>query len=523
MARQQSSRSPSDQAARFYALYPSNQRSSGRFDPKNGKMHTEYRGLTTEDFLKHLRGEQGMGAVPILDDDTCAWAALDIDNHDQEDDIPIGPVDAKIAELKLPLIACRSKSGGIHAYMFLAKSQPASKIRALMSKWAAELGHAGCEIFPKQSKLAENKGKKQLGNWINLPYLGSNETVRYAYRGGKKLDLESFLTAAEKLKVGDEELATLMGADHSEAPPCVQKMFQQGVASGNRNEALYTITVYFRKADPDNVEKRALDANSSVFTKPLARAEAARTIASAARPDYRYRCNEEPNRSLCDRDACVKRKFGINRDEHELLIAKDSLPMFGELRKYKTEPVRWEILIDGVKVGNIATDDLLDFRRMRQIIAERLTKVVPMVKNVEWERILQPLMAVAVIIEAPDDASVTGVIRSRLVEFASKTELNKTDTPIKERVALIRGLPIVIKQDGEPCVAFRAQDFISFLKRTKSEELKGTNLWFAVRELGVGHTKVRAGEHNINVWYMPVEQILKGKQDVDAPKFNPGL
>lgn len=516
-------KSPSDQAARFYNLYPSNQRSSGRFDPKNGKMHTEYRGLTTEDLLKHLRGEQGMGAVPILDDDTCSWAALDFD-HDGDEDIPIAPIEAKITELKLPLLPCRSKSGGVHCYLFLAKAQPASKIRAIMSKWAQALGHAGCEVFPKQAKMAtDGKGKKQLGNWINLPYLGSDETVRYGFKGGKKLSLEQFLTAAEKLRLGDDELAALMGSDHSNAPPCAQKMFQQGVASGNRNEALYTITVYLRKSDPDNVEKRAFDANSSVFTKPLPRPEAARTISSASRESMGYRCNEEPNRSLCDRDLCVKRKFGINRDEHELLLAKDSLPAFTELRKYKTEPIRWELIIDGMKVGNIATEDLLDFREMRRVIAERLTKVVPLIKNVEWERILQPLMASAVIIEAPDDASVTGVIRSRLIEFASKTELNKKDTPVKDRIALVRGLPIVIQQDGEPCVAFRAQDFISFLKRTKSEELKGTNLWFAIRELGVGHTKCRAGDKNLNVWYMPVTEILKEKTDAEPAKFSPGL
>lgn len=520
-------KSPSDLAQRFYNLYPANQRSSGRFDPKSSKPFTEYKALTVEDYRKHITGEMGVGAVPIQDTDACEWAALDIDNHEQEDDIPIGPIDEKITRLKLPLVPCRSKSGGVHVYLFLTKPQPASKVRALMARWSADLGYAGCEVFPKQARLATQKKEgqdvKQLGNWINLPYLGGDETIRYAFKGGKKLTLEEFLHHAERSRVTEDEFRALLTADLSDAPPCVQKMFQQGVASGNRNEALYTITVYLRKSDPENVEKRALEANAAVFAKPLPRPEAARTVASASRPDYRYRCNEEPNRSLCDRDTCVKRKFGISKDEHELLNAVGALPLFSELRKYLTEPVRWELVIDGVKVANIPTDDLLDFRRVRELIAERLTKVVPMIKNVEWERILQPLMQTAVVIEAPDDASVTGVIRSRLVEFASKTELNKRDTPVKDRIALVRGLPIVIQQDGEACVAFRAQDFISFLKRTKSEELKGTNLWFAVRELGVGHTKVRAGDHNLNVWYMPVAEILKGKQDVEPTKFNPGL
>lgn len=532
MARKQEQKNPSlsDNAGRMYNLFTGNTRGHGLFIVATGRTVTEHRGLVVEDIMKHLRGERSVGPIPILDDDSCHFAAIDIDNHGHEEDIPIGPIDAKIAEAKLPLIACRTKSGGVHVYFFLEKPQPALRVKSLMARWNAQLDfdrfdvRGRTEIFPKQGKLATTKdGTKQLGNYINLPYFAAEETQRYAFRGGRKLSLEEFLAAAERMRVDDTGFRVLLSADHSEAPPCVQKMFQQGVASGYRNEALYSITVYFRKADPSNVETRALDANATIFQKPLARAEAARTITSAARPDYKYRCNEEPNRSLCDREACVKRKFGISRDEHELLLAKDALPLFRELRRYATEPVRWELLINDVRVSNIATDDLLDFKRVRQLIAERLTKVVPLIKNVEWERILQPLMDSAVVVEAPDDASVTGVIRSRLIEFASKTELNKKDTPVKERVALVRGLPIVIQQDGEACVAFRAQDFIAFLKRTKSEELKGTNLWFAVKELGVGHTKVRAGDHNMNVWYMPVEEILKEKHEAEKVQFKPGL
>jgi hypothetical protein len=55
---------------------------------------------------------------------------------------------------------------------------------------------------------------------------------------------------------------------------------------------------------------------------------------------------------------------------------------------------------------------------------------------------------------------------------------------------------------------FRAQDFVNYLKRTKSEELKGVNLWFAVKDIGVEHKRVRAGEENINIWYIPVKQVI---------------
>ena len=155
---------------RFYKLYQSNGRSVGKFDPKTGKMHTAYQQPTPEDFRLHLRGTDGVGCVPILDDNTCTWAAIDIDNHGQDEDIPIGPVDEKITLNSLPLIACRSKSGGIHCYIFFSDPQPASKVRSLLEEFARLVGYAGSEIFPKQAVLrAGQDGTKQLGNWINLP------------------------------------------------------------------------------------------------------------------------------------------------------------------------------------------------------------------------------------------------------------------------------------------------------------------------------------------------------------------
>ena len=66
-------------------------------------------------------------------------------------------------------------------------------------------------------------------------------------------------------------------------------------------------------------------------------------------------------------------------------------------------------------------------------------------------------------------------------------------------------------------MVFRSQDFINYLKRTKSEELKGGNLWFAVKDLGVAHSKIRAGESSINVWRVPVDVVLMDWAEAEAP------
>lgn len=471
----------------------------------------------------------GLGVVPIRDDDNCVWAAIDIDNHESDEDLPLGEVAERIQVLKLPLTACRSKSGGIHVYLFLERPQPATKVRIFMTTWAAMLGYPGVEIFPKQGRLTNGAdGQKSKGNWLNLPYMNIADTLRYAMVGGKKLSLDEFLSHAERTRVSESSLRSLSTAEHPEAPPCIQKMMANGVTIGQRNEALYNVVVYYKKAVPDGYEAKAIAANQALFSKPLPRPELQRTINSAGRADCTYRCNEEPIRSLCDRETCVTRKFGITSGDLERLNTVDALPTFANLVKYVTEPVRWEFMIDGVKIGHVGTAQLLDWRAMREIIADRLTRIVPMIKGQEWERILHPLMATARIVEAPDDASISGVIRSRLREFASKADLTSRGEDKSERKALLRGLPVVQVVDGDRAVVFRGDDFVNFLKRTKSEELKGVNLWFAVKAIGCDHTRMRIpdtkGDANINVWFLPVKEVMRTlEHEAEAPQFKSEL
>lgn len=514
-----------DLAKRFFLLFVSNTRSSGRYDARRDRAWQEEEPLRLEHINDHLAGKMGCGGIPIHDDDTCYWAAIDIDNHDDDSgaDIDIKAIDDSIASHKLPLIAVRSKSGGVHAYLFLTKAHPAARVQAVMKKWAGMLGHPDSEVFPKQKKLVKTgDGEKQFGNWINFPYFNAKETNRYAVHHGKKLSLADFIELAEKKKATEKELHGEAFVEHPDAPPCVQRMLVNGVAQGHRNEAIYNITVYLKKAFPERAEELARTANSTVFFKPLAKAELTRTINSALRKDCHYRCNEEPSKTLCDRETCTQRKFGITPDDAARIEAFESLPEFSDLVKYMTEPVRWEIKIDGIRVTNIMTPQLLDWRELRMMCADRLTKIVPLIHPREWERLLIPLMSSARIVEVPDEASVNGVIRDKLREFAAKADLMNRGEDTKDREAMLRGLPVVQKYQGERCIVFRPNDFVNYLKRTKSEELKGVNLWFAIKEMGVEHTKMRAGKENINVYVLPISQALNGLT-AEPPAFRSEL
>lgn len=496
---------------RMLRLFKGNDRSSGRFNPGTERMHVEYVPVDAEAMDAHLDGTGGVGVVPIMDDGTCLWAAIDIDNHGQDEDLPIVDKERLARQLHLPLVLCRSKSGGIHAYIFFTQPQQASHVRHFLAEWAVKLGYPGAEIFPKQSRLTTHSGKMSYGNWINLPYMGGDNTNRYAVVDGEHLTTSEFLDYADKMKVTPTQFKAFFMSEHPDAPPCIQSLMMEGVSKGARNEAMYNVVVYFRKRDTTTAEASAIEANQYLFKTPLPKSELGRTIASALRPDYSYRCNQDVIKSICDREACLKRKCGITQDEATKTDTEGQLPVFTDLTKYLTEPVRWELVVDGVRIYNISTPQLLDWRAIRELVADRLTKIIPSIKNGEWEAMLAQLMASCRLIETPDDASTTGIIRDRLREFCSKADFTDMGKNPDSRKALLRGMPVVQEEMGERCIMFRGQDFVNYLKRTKSEELKGVSLWFAVQSLGVEHKKVRVTgtKESCNVWYVPVKVVVQ--------------
>lgn len=515
---------PQGVVPRFAKLFRGNDRSHGVFMPKTKKMRTEHQAVTIDHYEAHLAGETGLGVVPVMDDSTCWFGVIDVDAHGDQPDIDLIDLEARVREKDLPLVVCRSKSGGAHLYVFGSEPLPAKLLRSALAKWAEQLGHAGCEVFPKQDHLpVDSDGERQLGNWINLCWFDADnpESLRYAVEGGKRIDLEYFLDLAESRKVGAAMLVERSADEHAEAPPCIQKMIANGVPGGQRNEAMYNFVVYLKQAYPETWRDKAFDLNARVFDNPLAHAEAKKTINSAGRRDYRYKCKEEPCRSFCKSAICVTRKFGITPDEKgELEIGK--APDFGPLEKYLTDPPRWALHI-GSSTVMMGTAELMDYRQVRVAIADKMTMMVPPMKNDRWQVILHGLMENATEVEAPDEASTTGFIGARLYEFFQRTDLTAEGDDKADREALLMGSPVVQVNETtkQRCVYFRGSDFIDYLKKNRSEELKGPNLWMALRKVGVEHTRLRAGKKVIPVWFVPLTD--EDAVELSEPNVEPEL
>ena len=68
--------------------------------------------------------EPSLGIIPINDDNKCKWGAIDIDTYDGFDHKKLIK---KIVGKKIPLVVCKSKSGGAHVFLFVSEPVLASR------------------------------------------------------------------------------------------------------------------------------------------------------------------------------------------------------------------------------------------------------------------------------------------------------------------------------------------------------------------------------------------------------------
>ncbi len=199
-------------ADRFHALFAGLDRAHGRYTPEKangggkkvgGAALTVRSAPTPQLWERHLAGTYGLGVVPIRDDGTCRWGAIDVDVYQRLDHAALR---RRVEERGLPLVVCRSKSGGGHLFLFLADDAPAELVRSKLTEWADALGYPGAEVFPKQTRL-DDEG---VGNWINMPYQAGDRTTRYAVGSdGAALSATEFLALAEVAAVTAEALARI--------------------------------------------------------------------------------------------------------------------------------------------------------------------------------------------------------------------------------------------------------------------------------------------------------------------------
>jgi hypothetical protein len=496
---------PKEIVAAFMRLFRGRENFYGQFvELPNGdkKVTTERRELTEEIWKNHLRGQGPyLGVIPIRDDNHCYWGAIDCDDK-RIDHIGLYH---KVQKAGLPLVVCRSKSGGAHLYLFLSDPAPAALVIQKLKEWAIYLkinrnpDGRDIEIFPKQEVI--NPG--DIGNWINLPYYNVNNTNRFAYVNEHPATVADFIEHAQSKTITANMLEAFeinLESQLFEAPPCLQILDTMGVPAGTRNSTLFNMALYFKLVDPDNWQTRLERYNIENVDPAMSATELAGIIKSANRPGktYSYTCKNQPLVSYCDKIKCKKRVYGISafRDEKS-----NPLPEVQGLCKIDTDPPKWQVTLQG-KVLTLDTAQLMSFSHFRKIALEKLNVMLPSVKPHEWDGLISQLLENVTLIEAPEDAGVLGQFKTYVYAFLSKRRV------AVDRADLLRGLP----WEHEGKVYFRSMDLYAELtNRYKFRQYNQNEIWMALRDMGAGKHEFNVHKMFVRVWWLPVPENEQGE------------
>ena len=409
--------------------------------------------VTKKLWREHLEGKDpALGIVPINKENKCKWGCIDIDTYPFDHKKFI----QKIKQKNIPMIVCRSKSGGAHAFLFTKDFVPATVMRAKLKIIASAMGFAGAEIFPKQDYIRVDRG--DTGSFLNLPYHANERTVRYAYGlEGNVLTLEQFFDLHKETALSVENLNEFVieskeEIDHFKGmPPCLITLLNDGVPDGQRNNCMYNVGVYLKKRypDKDKWQEYMYIYNKEYMRPPLDVTEIKVLIGSLDSKEYNYKCKDEPIHSFCDAKKCALQEFGVGDNV--------PAPEITEIRKYDSDPPIYFASIDG---ESVEVDDatLHDPEKISLACMNQIGKPMMPVPKHMWRRLLIKLFANLETIPAPASSKLDVQLKEILADYINKT-------PGKELKDVMRGIAFT---DTDGFTYFKFKDFWKYLLKTKS-------------------------------------------------------
>lgn len=531
-------------AERMHALFAGYSRASGTHgepnrDPNGLKWaikktaKTINSGPTAAMWAQHIAGTRPLGVVPIRDDDTCVWGSIDIDKYDVDHLAVIARVDA----MKLPLVPCRSKSNGLHLFLFMREPTQAAIVQLVLRNLAAIIGFADSEIFPKQTGIKGEQGDS--GSWMVMPYFGGDfgGKLKMQYglkKTGAEMTIEEFLSAAERAKVTEDHIAELRQRSiaedkpatngsgkkgghrvkkaYGDGPPCLQFMAETGFPEGGRNNALLHIGVYLKRAFPADWKNKLMEDNQKYMRPPLPTEEVHQVQRQLEKKEYEYLCKHQPMSGHCDSVTCRTRKYGVGNEAYPEILA---------IRKLLAEPAVWFVDVMGTG-GSVTlmlkTEELQYFNRFQTACMEYASVMQRNCNPALWTAILQEAMAKLEEIEAPPDLQTGGGFREMLETFLT----NRTKGTKKEDI--LRGAPWEDEETGRHY--FRLSDLKKFLER-EGVKMSRTEITMKIRAVHgdaakdaefYPHEFFRIKDKGVNVWWVDGGS-LEPTPELEAPEL----
>jgi ligand-binding SRPBCC domain-containing protein len=402
---------------KFKKIFEGLDRAYGQYTPgdiKNGKVGgnaVTKRGFVSDALWEdHLAGKApSLGSIPIRDDSTCSWGCIDVDTYP----LDYKKVISNIRKNNLPLVPCRSKSGGAHLFLFTEEPIAAEDMRNKLMELAGGLGYGDCEIFPKQVELNTTRG--DTGSFLNLPYFNSSSTMRYAFLDdGNAASLDQFFDIYDQYKIKKEDFEKIKikakkKSANFDGPPCLETLMRDGIDEGGRDNVLYHYSVYAKKKWPDEWEDKIGEFNNKYMNKPLSYKQVDKTIKQHQKTDYQYKCKDQPMCSFCNAPECRKREFGIGGDyEHK----------FSDLKKYQSENSIWYLTIDA-KTVRVNTKQLYNQNLFIEACLDQVNIVLNELPRQEWKRKIQELANNVEVIEMGEDVTLEGRFDQHLHAFVN--------------------------------------------------------------------------------------------------------
>lgn len=467
---------------------------------------------------KHLDGVRPLGVVPVREDNTCLWGSIDVDDYDRD----LIKIIQAVEQQKFPLVPCRSKSGGLHLFMFLSEPVPAGAIQAVLRDLAARLGLAGCEIFPKQSMVLAERG--DVGNWMVMPYFGHTYEGKIKEqvglkRTGAEMLVEEFLSSAEAARITADGMDNAgsrarpgktkkngtgpSGSDFADGPPCLQHLASMGVPPGGQNNALFHMGVYYQKAHPEDWRDHLERANRELLRPPGSAEGLTSVIKSLSAKEYQYTCKNEPMAGHCNSVLCRTRKFGVGDG--------GNFPIISGLSKLDTTPPIWFVDVEGQRV-EASTEQLQNYMLFHRLCMDRLNTCYRMMKPVDWLSSVAQAMESVTLIEAPPDVGVSGHFRELMEEFL----VNRASGQNKED--LFTGRPW--KDEENDCHRFRLRDLQDFLVRQNMKDLKRGQITQMIRDMGGEDAFLNIKGRGCQHWRLP-STAVESMPEVPPPRPAP--
>lgn len=487
-------------AQRFARLFAGNTKAHGTYEivtqkgaKSVGKAKTVSNTVTASTWEDHLLGNSGLGVIPIRENNTCSWGAVDIDCYEGFD------IEAFSQQLPDSLVLCRSKSGGAHIYLFCDPPAPASLMRKKLALIARAVNFPTAEIFPKQERLDNGA----VGNWINMPYFQSETTTRYGIKCGLSLNTEEFLDLAESKILTLEQLVSFSmdniatGEDDNEfadAPPCLEYLTKNGFPPGSRNHALFNMGVYAKRKYINGWEDKLFEYNNR-FMGPGTYTEVAAIIRSLNRKTYVYKCKEQPICNFCDKVTCNDRAFGLSESEKEeknrrpcILDNVTEVICYTPLPNSKDEPY-WVFKFEDKELEV----DLKTANSQKLFCHEysRVFRRIPLlIKDHKWNQSINKLMDEATEIEQAPDAGPEGQFWIHVESFVNGK------AKAKNREEIINGRPW--SNGGR--VYFRSCDLLKYLDQQRFRYFQQGDIFNILRRRNAEHHNITVKGKGVKCW-----------------------